>query len=339
MREVREHKNRQPFREHVRELRQVFMMSALYVLIGSSIGYALYRPLFAILIKPYHNPLYYTTVAGAFNAIFKVSILFGIIVAIPLIFHKIYKFVSPALPAGIQFFTVKLIGLSFLFAITGVAYGYFISLPATLHFLTNVGPTNVNPLVEVSGYLNFVFRYLIGMAIIFQFPLILLIINKIKPLTPSGLNRYQRHAIAGSTVIAAIITPTTDPINMGLMMIPVLGLFELGIIFIWLANRRSSLPKYKTVRPFNVEPVVVNPIPLNFGQNGLAAPLKPNVVQPPEVLLAPVIIEPQVIQTQMAPERVVVRVVPEAKSRLLPSLQGYSASRIVKDILPPMANA
>lgn len=339
MGEVREHKDQQPFREHVRELRQVFMMSALYVLIGSSIGYALYKPLFAILIKPYHSPLYYTTVAGAFNAIFKVSILFGIIVAIPLIFYKVYKFISPALPIGIQFFTAKLIGMSFLFAIAGVSYGYFISLPATLHFLTTVGPAGVNPLVEVSGYLNFVFHYLIAMAIVFQFPLVLLIVNKVKPLTPSGLNKYQRHAIAGSTVISAIITPTTDPINLGLMMIPVLGLFELGIVFIWLANRRSKAYQHGPIRPLNLEPIVINPIPFNFGQSELVPLSAATVVETPEMQPIAAVIEPQIIQVETAPEHVAVRVMAQARPRLLPKLQSYSPGRVVMDILPPMASA
>lgn len=265
MGEVLRHKKHQPFREHVRELRQTVTWSLLYVLLGSVLGYALYKPLFAILIKPYHNQLYYTTVAGAFNAIFKVSILFGIIVAIPFIAYRLYKFVSPALPLGVQFFTAKLIGLSFLFATAGVCYGYFLSLPATIHFLTTVGPVGVNPLVEVSGYLNFVFHYLIGMALVFQFPLILLIINKVKPLKPGGLMKYQRHAIAASTVIAAVITPTTDPINMALMMVPVIALYQIGVIFIWLANRNRQIILVQKVRPDNVPAVTITPIPLNFG--------------------------------------------------------------------------
>ncbi len=337
MGEVRKHKNRQPFREHVRELRQVFMISALYVLIGSSIGYALYKPLFSVLIRPYHNPLYYTTVAGAFNAIFKVSILFGIIISIPLILHRIYKFISPALPIGIQFFTVKLIGMSFLFAAAGVSYGYFISLPATLHFLTTVGPAGVNPLVEISGYLNFVFHYLIAMAIVFQFPLILLIINKAKPLKPSGLMKYQRHAIAASTVIAAIITPTTDPINMAVMMIPVIALYEIGILFIWLANRNKVEP-VSLQRPSNVLPVVINPIPANFG----LGPLLP--------LEAPVVLEQKTlspspktniaIQFSDAVEEIEVKFSEDyVKPKLLPRIQNYSARRIAMDILPPMASA
>lgn len=332
MEKVQEHKDQRPFREHVKELRQAFMTSLFYILAGSALGYALYKPIFALLIKPYNNQLYFTTPAGAFNAIFKVSILFGLIIAIPFIVHRIFKFVSPAFPKRIHFFTVRLLFLSFMLAVAGVSYGYFISLPTTIHFLTNVGPANVKPLIEVSSYLNFVFHYLLGLAIVFQFPLILLIINKVTPLRPSGLMRYQRHVIAGSVILAAIITPTVDPVNQMIMTVPMIALYQLGVVFVWLANR-NRVELVGNRRPSNVEPVAISLIPVNFGHTELAALPAPMIVEKPAV------IEPQITQVQTAPEQVVVRVVKEAKPRLLPKLQGYSPGRVVVDILPPMASA
>lgn len=337
MGEAREHRNQQPFREHVKELRQAFVMSLLYVLIGSSIGYALYKPIFAVLIKPYHNPLYYTTPAGAFNAIFKVSIMFGIIVAIPLIAHRIYKFVSPAFPKKIHFFTAKLIGLSFLLAMAGVCYGYFVSLPTTLHFLTTVGPDNIRPLIEVSGYLNFVFNYLIGMALIFQFPLILLIINKVTPLKPGSLMKYQRHAIAGSTVIAAVITPTTDPINMGIMMIPIIALYQLGVSFVWMANRKRPEADFMRV-PSDLESVVINPIPANFSYTDgeLSLMPKPMPIKESRSTSVPIVDASEGAQLIEAVSVAKPESKTPAKTRPLANLP---RRRLFLDVLPPTARA
>lgn len=235
----------QPFSEHVRELRQRLLISVAALLVGGSVGYMIHERLFSILRRPLHAQLYYTTPTGGFNAIIKISILFGVVVAIPVFIYQLGKFLSPAFNHRIR--SLRIIVSSVILAILGVLFGYYISLPAALHFLANVDTTDLKSLITVNEYLNFVFAYLAGFALLFQLPLILLFINRIKPQRPGRLMRYQRWVILISFILAAFLTPTPDPINQTIMALPIIALYQFSVILIWFANRRNGVVWDKVV--------------------------------------------------------------------------------------------
>ena len=228
----------QPFSEHVRELRKRLMYSIAALFLGSAVGYAIHEPLFRLIRRPLHAQLYYTTPTGGFNAIIKISILFGVLVTVPVFVYQVGKFLSPAFTRRIR--AMRIILFSIVLAILGVLFAYYLSLPASLHFLANVDSKDLQSLITVNEYLNFVLGYIASFALLFQLPLIMLFINRIKPQRPGRLMGIQRWVILFSFILAAILTPTPDPINQIIMALPIIVLYQFSVVLIWFVNRREK---------------------------------------------------------------------------------------------------
>src|SRR5690606_28648357 len=140
-----------------------------------------------LLIKPLGQQLYYTSPAGGFEFLIKVCLFFGFLLSIPVLVFHLIKFVSPAIPGRIVNKTGKILIVSTCLALMGVAFAYFVSLPAALYFLNKFSEGPITSLISANSYFTFVMIYLAAFAALFQMPLILYFVNKITPLTPSML--------------------------------------------------------------------------------------------------------------------------------------------------------
>ncbi|HTE22192.1 MAG TPA: twin-arginine translocase subunit TatC [Candidatus Limnocylindria bacterium] len=227
------------FAQHVYELRKRLMWSLLFVGIGAGIGYALNDAILTILQHPLHEKLYYTTPTGAFSFIIKVCCVFGFVVSLPVVVYQVFGFFGPLLPVRTRRSFVLYSFLSVFLALMGVAFAYFVSLPASLRFLVNFGSGsgNIQALITADEYFNFVLTYIAGFAALFQLPLVVTFINKIKPLKPTQLLGYTRYVILGSFIVSAIITPTPDPLNQALMAGPIILLYFFSVGVVAVANR------------------------------------------------------------------------------------------------------
>lgn len=257
------------FLEHIQELRGRLFWVALFFVLFSGLAYPFKDQLIALLLGPLGNQqLYYLTPIGGFSFIIKICSYVGILLTLPVAVYHLYKYIQPVVGkvkqsvlAGYTFFSVIL-------AAAGVAFAYFISLPAALHFLTNFDIQRVTAMLTVDSYLSFVISYLLGAALLFQLPLLLLIINSITPLPPKKLMGYQRHVILAAFVIAAIISPTTDVTNQALMAVPIIFMYQFGIISV--ATRNAIIKKPAKPMP-EVVPVIQTPV---------AAPVTENIPSP-----------------------------------------------------------
>lgn len=231
---------RQSFAEHLQELRRRLTYCLLALIVGSVAGYLLHKQLLHILAAPLKTQLYYTSPLGGFSALIKISVLFGVVLTVPVAMYQLAKFLAPAFRAPSRSRPLRLVFTSMLLAATGIAVAYFISLPAALHFLSQVSGSELKPFIVVNDYLNFVLAYLVGFALLFQVPLVMLFINRIKPQRPRKLMSYQRWAILASFLLAAILTPTPDPFNQALMAAPMIVLYQVGVLAVWVQNRRRK---------------------------------------------------------------------------------------------------
>lgn len=221
------------FKEHLSELINRFYIWLLVFIFGSILGYFNYPLLLDWIIKPLNKPLFYTSPIGAFEAIFGVSAFFGFILSLPVLVFQIIKFIEPVSTGlkGKKFFVYLLI--SFILAITGILVAYYIVLPASLNFLGKFGSGQLKSLISTKDYFSFVSRYLIGFAVIFQFPLVIYIINLFTPVSPKLLISKFKYVITGSFIIAAILTPTPDFINQAIMATPIILLYLLTILILF----------------------------------------------------------------------------------------------------------
>jgi hypothetical protein len=154
--------------------------------------------------------------------------------------------------------------MSALMAAIGIAFAYFVSLPGALHFLTGMDLKNIQAMLTVDSYLTFVMTYLLGAALLFQIPLLLTITNNMTPLKPKKLMKMQRYVIVAAFIIAAIISPTPDIMNQLLLALPVIVMYQVGVLLVWLQNRgRAKHAKKEAALPtFTIKPMPATPEPV-----------------------------------------------------------------------------
>jgi len=238
------------FLDHVHELRRRLFWVVAAVLVVSSVAYGFINQIIDILTYPLGNQrLFYLTPAGGLSFSIKLCVYTGILVAVPLIMYHIYRYLEPLMGKWRRsaFFYV---GLSTTLAAGGVLFAYFVSLPGALHFLTNFNLDHIQAMLTVDSYLSFVLTYLLGAALLFQIPLLLLIINTMTPLKPSKLMKSQRYVIVAAFLIGAVISPTPDIMNQTFLALPIVAMYELGVVMVWTQNRarRRKQAKQEVVR-------------------------------------------------------------------------------------------
>ena len=230
---------RKPFIEHVQEFRRRLIWSCLALLTGGVVGYSLYGWLLDLVQRPLGQTLYYTSPTGGFNFAFKICVVFGLVFALPVICYHLYKFFEPVSNVGSRLSMIAYVLWSVDLAYAGIIFGYFVSLPAALHFLIKFGGQNIQSLITADEYFSFALAYIAGFALLFQLPLIIIFLNRITPLKPSQMMKAQRYVILVSFIVAAILTPTPDPVNQFIMAFPIVLLYQVSILIVWSMNRKS----------------------------------------------------------------------------------------------------
>ncbi|HSX36094.1 MAG TPA: twin-arginine translocase subunit TatC [Patescibacteria group bacterium] len=234
-----------PFIEHLYELRKRLFYIALSVIGWGAATYFVQQHVVAALLRPARNQQFiYTSVGGGIDFLFRVCIYMGIALSIPVIVYQSLKYVEPLIKKD----AVKFIGIgsvaSGVLALAGMSFGYFIGLPAALHFLLHQFSTNqIHPLLTIQSYMGFVTMYLLGSALLFQLPLILILINRIKPLKPQKLFHYERWVILLAFIGGGLLNPSPRIQDQLLLSGPVILAYQLAILIIWMVNRSKNRPQ------------------------------------------------------------------------------------------------
>lgn len=230
---------RKSFADHIGELRVRLAVVALLFIVTSSVAYTFRDLLVAVVLAPIGDQkLVYLTPAGGFSFIFQITMYAGAVVTAPALIYHLYKFVQPALPERATRYSFRIILSATLLMVAGVCFGYFVAVPAALHFLTDFAGDYVTSNLTADSYLNFVVAYVVGLGILFQLPILLVLWNWINPIPPGGLWNSQRFVIIGAFIAAAIITPTPDILNQSMVAVPIIAIYQLGAIAVFTSNRR-----------------------------------------------------------------------------------------------------
>lgn len=231
--------------DHVRELRLRLLIVVVILVVGGVIGYFFFETILTWLKSPLAGELYYTSPAGSFSFVMKIATLAGIAVAVPVIIYQLIMFVRPALPKA---FSKKRIagytGLSVLLAAAGAAFGFYMILPGALHFFAGFQVEGLAALISADSYLSFVTNVLITFLIVFQIPLLLVIIDRIKPIQPKSLFKAEKYVILGGLIISFFVPFALDIVTSLLIAAPIVVLYNLSIaLIVW----RHALEKKKAV--------------------------------------------------------------------------------------------
>jgi len=232
----------------VHELRKRIFYVAITVAAGAGLAYSIQETLTRWLLMPSGNQQFiYTTPGGGFDFQFRLCLYTGVALAIPVIIYHIFRYIHPLLRHESRRFIGWLIFSSSVLAMIGIGFGYFFGLPAAMHFLLqSFSSDRIEALISIQSYMSFVLVYLLGSALLFQIPLILLLINRIKPLQPKKLMRHQSWFILAAFVLGAIISPTPDVRNQLVLTGPIILMYELSVLMIWLINRKHRRPRKVT---------------------------------------------------------------------------------------------
>lgn len=220
-----------PLVEHLRELRRRLIYSVAALLAGVLVS----LPLTARVIRDLQAKCPVCTYQGVgptetFVAFFRVSLILGLVFAIPVILYQIVAFVTPALHRRERkYLFILLPGAAIMFAL-GVTFGYFVVLPRTVSFLSQFLIDYVKPDWRILEYVSFATNLLLLVGLAFQTPLVVYLLAKLGIVSPQLMARYRRHAIVVLALLAAMLTPTPDPFTMFIVLVPMILLYELGIL-------------------------------------------------------------------------------------------------------------
>jgi len=219
---------------HLLELRQRLIKSLIAVAIASVLAFIFYDWIFYILKLPAEGiNLVFIEMTEMIGTIMKVCLAAGLILAMPyLVYHGI-MFVSPALTRKEKKYVYLILPWIALMFLGGVVFGYFILIPPATRFLISFGADIATPEIRIGNYIAVVTRLLLAVGFVFEMPVITTFLARLGVLKPKWLSDHRRAAIILAFILAAIITPTFDPINQSLVAVPLIVLYEMSI---WLAK-------------------------------------------------------------------------------------------------------
>jgi sec-independent protein translocase protein TatC len=225
--------------EHLEELRQRLMYSSIAVILALGIGMYFANDVLQIVADAANVPeggILTISPTEGFVTWFKVALYIAIAITMPVLVYQLLRFVAPGLTArerGVVFMSLPLVTVFF---VGGMAFAFFVLVPRALDFLSGFSSSVFmwNPRAE--ELVSFYLRLMIGVGIGFEMPVVILVLARIGAVTVRRLTKFRKYAFLLVMAAAAIITPTPDPFNMMLVAVPLYLLYELGIVFAWLAT-------------------------------------------------------------------------------------------------------
>lgn len=218
--------------EHLSELRKRIII-VLVVFVGGLIaGLFIAEPIYRYLTESEQAQRFELNAFSFWDGIgiyMKIAALFSLVISVPFIFYQIWAFVKPGLREVEQKAAVRYVPYAFILFIMGTLFGYYIVFPMTLHFTTSITQSmGLQETYGITNYFNFMFNLVLPLALIFELPLIVMFLTKIRILNPLRLKKMRRLAYFALVFIAVIITPP-DFISDFLVSIPLLLLYEFSV--------------------------------------------------------------------------------------------------------------
>lgn len=245
MKYFRVNREEMPFLDHLEELRWRLIWSLAAAFAGAIIGFLVVTQfnVLGLLIAPiepflHDTRLKYLSPMDPFFITLKLAILLGLILASPIIVYHIWAFLSPALLPSEKRAIIPSLYMGLVLFLIGVAAAYFIVLPITLQFTMGFQTEALEQNITIGPYMALVIRLMLAFGLVFELPVVVLILSVLGIVTPEFLAEKRRYAAAGITILSAMLTPGDVVTVTILMMIPLMGLYEFSILLSRMVARR-----------------------------------------------------------------------------------------------------
>jgi len=257
--------NKVSFIEHLAELRSRLIVSIIVVAVFSGILFYYSEYLYNLMILPMKSKL---VLQGSFPFLnfipmeikdaslivtapgerfwmhIKISVVGAVVLSLPVILYQTWKFIAPGLFPNEKRYLGPFIVASSIFFIIGAAFCFIVVLPFALGFLLEYKmeeTQDLQTLISISEYINFSLKFVLSFGAVFELPVVILLLTKMDVVTPVMLSKNRKYAVLISFILAAILTPTGDAFNLMLMAVPIMILYEVGILASrFVANRKGK---------------------------------------------------------------------------------------------------
>ncbi len=229
-----------PFIEHLEELRKRLLIALIALGIATLVSFIFAEDVVEVLTQPVGglSVLQSIEVTENIGVFTRVSLLCGSIIAMPVILYEILAFVVPGLKKSERKWLFGGLVFGTIFFIAGVLFAYYVMLPRTLEFLINF--MGVQTVPRFSSYIKFITNMIFWLGVSFEMPLIIFVLAKLKVVSAVQLLKGWRYAVIVIAVLSAVITPTVDPVNMGLLMLPLIALYFISVLFASFAGGKEK---------------------------------------------------------------------------------------------------
>lgn len=217
--------------DHLQEFRIRIVISVIALITGASISWFYAGNIVDFLIKPV-GKMVFLTPGEAFFTYLKVSFFAGFLLALPIIMHQIWSFVVPALHEHEKKTVLFLGPVSVLLFLAGILFSFYWVLPAAIQFFMGFATDQLQPLFSLGAYVSFIISFLLPFGIVFELPLILIVLAKMGIINSQFLINKRKIFIVLAFVIGALAAPTPDVFSQVMVAIPLLVLYELSIFVI-----------------------------------------------------------------------------------------------------------
>ncbi len=214
---------------HMEELRRKLIICILTVLACSLFSYFYSDKILAILKRPFPHSLVFIAPQEPFIITLKIALFGGIIFALPMIIYQVWQFVSSGLKGKEKRYLLIYAPFSLLLFLSGASFAYFLVIPVGLRFLLGFGGSSLQPMISISKYLSFITLMILAFGIVFELPLVFLILARMGIVSPQFLAKKRKVFIIAIFVLAAILTPP-DVFTQILLAAPLLILYEVSIL-------------------------------------------------------------------------------------------------------------
>jgi sec-independent protein translocase protein TatC len=226
--------------DHLRELRDRVVWSMMAIAVGAVICFIFFEPIIRLMIDPYRDAtigpgfpdgkrLIFTQPLEAFMTRIKVAAYGGFIIASPVVFFHLWRFITPGLHDREKKYAIPFV-VSSVILFVGGSFVAVLTFPKALNFLLGVGGNDLDPLLTAGSYLTLVFLMILAFGVSFEFPIVMMFLLLARVVNTRQLRKYRKFTFLGLVIFAAVITPSQDPISLFAMSIPMYLLFEITII-------------------------------------------------------------------------------------------------------------
>ncbi|MEY3020034.1 MAG: twin-arginine translocase subunit TatC [Actinomycetota bacterium] len=236
-----------PLVEHLRELRRRLLLSVSAIGAGAVLGYAAFPIVLDALLRPYCAVLVALDPTGDCRLIalspidpflvrLRGALLLGIVAAAPIVLYQVWRFVLPGLTGRERRYALPFVlGTQVMFAL-GLVFAATV-IPQGLRVLLAIGGDSIVPMLAAGEYLSFVLAMSLAFGIVFELPLVLILLALLRVVTAGALRRARPYAVVTMFVVAAIVTPTVDALSLFLVALPMVVFYEVSIVVAWLIER------------------------------------------------------------------------------------------------------